>query len=447
MKKYMLVQSAIEQAIHNGRYKPGQQLPSVREAAAQYSCSISTILRAYAELEKRHAIYAIAQSGYYVVDRSGEEAQSVLSDSIDFTSSMPDVHVFPYQDFQHCLNKAIDAYKHQLFTYGSPNGLEGLRDTLVSQLAGEQVFARKANIVMASGAQQVLEVLARIPFPNGKQTVLVEQPGYDIYLRYLEAEGIPAYGITRTAKGIDLHELEALFREESVKYFYTMPRFHNPLGTTLDKKERKEIARMASKYDVYIVEDDYMADLDQERGYEPIHAYCHTPHVVYLKSFSKIIFPGLRLGAAVLPESLLHPYFTFKSYPDSSLLSQAALEVYIKNGMYERHKHKISAQYAERMQALNEAVQRHDDAAKMEVPSIQAGIYMQVKLPPTVNLDQLEKRLAARQVFIKTGKGYYLSNVREREKFVRISVSRVTLEQIDRGVRILAEEVKRKGGF
>ncbi|UVI28408.1 aminotransferase-like domain-containing protein [Paenibacillus spongiae] len=444
MKKYVAILSDLEMRILEGQYGPGRKLPSVRSAAESYGCSISTVTRAYGELERRHVIYSIPQSGYYVVGKSEDGASDTPCRMIDFSSVLPDADVFPYLDFQHCLNKAIDTYKHQLFTYGNWKGLEKLRHTLVSHLADDQVFTGADRIVMTSGAHQALELLARMPFPNGKQAVLVEQPGYDIYLRFLEAEGIPVSGIARSTAGIDLVELERKFKDGGIKFFYTMSRYHNPLGTSYSTEERKAIAGLASKYDVYIVEDDYMADLGEERSFDPIHAYNRTSHVIYLKSFSKIIFPGLRLGAAVLPERLLETYHAYKLVSDASLLSQAALEVYIKNGMYERHKRKIIRQYTERIQALNEAVERYNAAGVIEVPDIRSGIYVPFKLPLTVNLEQLTKRLASRKISVMSSKRFYLADYLKRDKFLRISISQAQPEQIDEGVKAIIEEVRRE---
>lgn len=443
MKKYFSILSDMENKIQQGTYHPGQKLPSVRSAAEIYRCSISTITRAYAELEKRHVIYSVPQSGFYVVVKPGDWRDNRDSKMIYFGTVLPDLDAFPYLDFQHCLNKAIDIYKYDLFTYGDPLGLESFRQTLVSHLANDQVFTKVEHIIVTSGAQQALEILAKMPFPNGKEAVLVEQPSYDRYLRFLEREGIPVYGIARTAAGIDLQELERWFKSGKIKFFYTMSRYHNPLGTSYSLDERKAIAKLAGKYDVFILEDDYMADLGSDRQMDPIYASDGGEHVIYVKSFSKIIFPGLRVGAIVLPERLLKPFYAYKIYPDTSLLSQAALEVYIKNGMYERHKHKIGSLYASRMLALNESVEQYNEPGLMEVPDIRSGIYTHFKLRPTVNVDRLLKRLAERHISVVPGKGFYLENYLEREKFLRISISQTQPEQIDEGVRVIVEEVKR----
>ncbi|CQR51848.1 aminotransferase-like domain-containing protein [Paenibacillus riograndensis] len=447
MKKYLEVLSDMEKRIKGGQYSPGQKLPSVRSAAEFYSCSVSTVLRAYGELERTHAIYSVPQSGYYMVEQSEEPGPGGGSGIVDFASASPDLNVFPYLDFQHCLNKAIDRYKYHLFTYGDALGLDTLRHTLVSHLAEYQVFAKVERIIITSGIQQALEILARMPFPNGRTEILVEQPGYDIYLRYLEAEGLPVSGIARSAAGIDLRELEAQFASGRFKFFYTMPRYHNPLGTSYSTEERKAIARLAGKYDVYIVEDDYMADLGAEQRFDPIFAYEQTSHTVYLKSFSKIIFPGLRLGAAVVPEPLLEAFRAYKGYTDTSLLSQAALEVYIKNGMYGHHRHKIKAMYAERIQAVYEALARHNTEGLIEVSAASSGVYLQFKLPVAVNLERLVKRLAERKISVVSGNGFYLSGYRNREKFLRISISRARLDQIDEGVRTIAQEAARGSGW
>ena len=442
MKKYSEILADIEQKRAEGELRPGQKLPSVRQAADIYGCSINTVTRAYAELEKRHAIYSIPQSGYYIVEDE-EEAAGIDDGVIDFASSSPDLNVFPYRDFQHCLNKAIDTYKYHLFTYGNPKGLDALRETLVKHLADDQVFAKTQQIAVTSGIQQALQTLARMPFPNGRTAVLVEQPSYNLYLKFLEAEGLPVKSIARTADGIDLQQLEEIFRGGDIKCFYTMSRHHNPLGTSYGVREKKTIARLAAKYDVYVLEDDYMADLGDRRGFDPIFAYDQSGHVVYLKSFSKIIFPGLRIGAVVLPEPLLDSFHTYNGQNVAALLSQAALDIYIKNGMYERHREKIFRQYESRIEILHNAVKTYNDAGLLEVADVRSGVYTQFKVPQAVNLERVVNRLKERGVLVQSGKQFYLSDYLQWEKFLRISISRARPEQIHEGVKAIIEEVKR----
>jgi len=222
-----------------------------------------------------------------------------------------------------------------------------------------------------------------------------------------------------------------------------MSRHHNPIGTSYGVWEKKTIARLAAKYDVYVVEDDYMADLGDRRGFEPIFAYDRSGYVLYLKSFSKIIFPGLRIGAVVLPEPLLDSFHKYNQQNGAALLSQATLDIYIKNGMYERHREKIYRQYESRFRTLHDAVKMYNEAGLLEVAEVQSGAYIQFKMPQAVNLERVVERLKKRGVLVMSGKPFYLSAYRKREKFLRISISRVRQEQIHEGIKAVIEEVKR----
>lgn len=162
----------------------------------------------------------------------------------------------------------------------------------------------------------------------------------------------------------------------------------------------------------------------------------------YLKSFSKIVFPGLRIGAMVLLEALVETYRKFQRYADTSLLSQAALEIYMNNGMYDWHKNRIAGQYAERIRILNAVLQQHNAQGWVGTPDIRSGIYLQFKIPLTVNLERLIEKLAKKNIRVRSGKPFYLSNYLDREKFLRISVSRARSEQINEGIKGIIEEAK-----
>ncbi|MNC40503.1 valine--pyruvate transaminase [compost metagenome] len=149
----------------------------------------------------------------------------------------------------------------------------------------------------------------------------------------------------------------------------------------------------------------------------------------------------------MVPEPLLETFRAYKGYTDTSLLSQAALEVYIKNGMYEHHRHKIKAMYAERIQAVYKALQRHNLEGLIEVSADSSGIYLQFKVPLTVNMERLVRRLAERKISVVSGNGFYISGYRNREKFMRISISRARMDQIDEGVKAIVQEVKRGSGW
>lgn len=446
MYKYLIVFNDLEKLIQNGEFKEGDKLPSIRSLSARYQCTKSTIIRALQELEKRHMIYSVLKSGYYVVKKTNED-HVIHSSVIDFATSAPDPDVFPYLDFQHCINKAIDTYKNDLFIYGTPKGLPSLIRVIQRQLTNYHVFTNEENIFITSGVQQALSLLSSIPLPNNKKTILIEQPSYHLFIEYLETHSIPVIGIKRTAEGIDLNELERIFQTENIKFFYTMPRFHNPLGTSYSKKEKEAIVRLAKKYDVFVVEDDYLADLERDAKADPMYSYDDSSHVIYLKSFSKIIFPGLRVGVAVIPDCLTESFLTYKKLQDidSSMISQAALEVYIKSGMFNRHKQKIRASYYERSKKLAVSLKEWGSMDKqlfqyydVNLPCVHTHIILSKK----VIVQPLIRKLLQNKVIVDSIEKNYLSSF-PKEKILKLNVSNVKTERIEEGIYKIIDEMKR----
>ena len=146
-----------------------------------------------------------------------------------------------------------------------------------------------------------------------------------------------------------------------LSFFISMPRFHNPLGSSYSKEQKRAVLKLAKKYDVYIIEDDYLADFEYNLKNDPLFAEDIYEQVIYLKSFSKIMFPGLRIGIAVLPHELIHTFQLFKTSTniDSSMISQAALNLYLKSGMFTHYKTKVSNAYHNRAKILQQSVQTH----------------------------------------------------------------------------------------
>lgn len=440
-RKFATIQSDIEWQMREGAIRGGQKLPSVRELADRYSCSKSTVVKAYAELEKRHLVYSVPQSGYYAVAKNGDIAPKPRT-VVDFATASPDPELFPYRDFQHCLNKAIDKYRNDLFLYGTPQGLPSFLNVLSKHLPDSQVFARPDEMVVTSGVQQALHLLATMPFPSGKRTVLLEQPGYHLLIRLLETHGIPALGIARDEQGIDLDRLESLFRAGDVKMFYTMPRFHNPLGTCYSERTKKAIAELAARYDVYVIEDDYLADLETEPKRDPIHAY-DSSRTVYLKSFSKILFPGLRLGVAVLPPPLRETFKTYKQLSDydSSLLSQAALEIYMQNGMFDRRRRKIAAAYHRRMRLLTESLDTYNDTGYVRHANVRSGVHTHLVLPEKLNVADLIRKLLPRQIIVKDSSSCFLPNT-DPLPILKLSVFQAAEDRIEDSASQLMNAIK-----
>lgn len=440
MRKYDQLVLNIKNKIESSEYNAGMKIPSIRHLAAEYAVSKSTVIKALDTLEREHLLYSVERSGYFVV-KTNQSAVQKGSTWIDFASSAPDPIVFPYVDFQHCINQAIDLYQNDLFIYGTTNGLPSLLPIISKRLTDYQVFASPEQIVMTSGIQLALSILSTIPFPNGKQTILVEQPGYHLFLQYLEKNQLPVRGIQRTENGLDLQELERIFREEDIRFFYTMPRFQNPLGTSLSKQEKIAIAALAEAYDVYIVEDDYLADLEFDTKRDPIYSYDQAGKVIYLKSFSKIIFPGLRTGAVVLPNELIGPFSEHKRLIDidSSMLSQAALEIYLKSGMFERHRERMQATYRARSKQLVACLK--NDQGAYELGEEEPATHTHVRVDRSIPMNQLIQQLKKASVMVQPIDRHFISTY-HKEPILQLNIWHVKEEDIARGVDLLKSSLQ-----
>ncbi|WP_234121872.1 aminotransferase class I/II-fold pyridoxal phosphate-dependent enzyme [Clostridium hydrogenum] len=269
-----------------------------------------------------------------------------------------------------------------------------------------------------------------MPFPNGKSNVLVEQPTYNGVLKAGEITKTSIVGIQRKFNGIDFHELERSFANDNIKCFYTIPRFSNPLGISYTNEEKKQILKLAEKYDVYIIEDDYLCDLELESNSFPMYYSDVSSRVVYLKSFSKILLPGLRIAAVVLPKLLRNTFYEYKNGMDLStgVLSQGALEIYIKSGMFKANRKSIKKIYSNRMKALKEV------ASEIDLPNIKwhipdTGFYACIEFLNEINIEGLIKACEKKNILISNMRKYYLRDYFSND-ILKISVSKAEINNI-----------------
>ncbi|AKL96060.1 transcriptional regulator GntR family [Clostridium aceticum] len=432
MNKYTSIVDYIRNLAQEKKIKTGQKLPSIRSLADKFQCSKLTVIRAYKELEQDHFIYSVPKSGYYLVSKHKEEDLS--KSNIYFSTVLPDMNILPYDEFHHCLDQAMEKYKMHLFSYGETRGLPSLIETLRKHLQNYQVFCKPTQIVVTSGSQQAVSILTNLQFPNGKNTILVENPTYDRMIKSLQLHSVRTIGIDRNFHGIDLNRLERIFQEEDIKFFYIVPRFHNPIGSSYSMDEKKEILRLAQKYDVYILEDDYLSDLDTDSRNDPIYSLDTSDRVIYLKTFSKILLPGLRIAAVVLPEILAPQFLTYKQWTDihTSILPQGALDIYINNGMFKRSVTRLRRIYENRMDYLKSICNNFNrEVLDANIPH--TGFFLSMKSPKPIQYDVILPELARKGIILKDIRESYLEKNREMN-LIKISISKTDNQQIKDGM-------------
>ena len=329
--KYQAVVSFLKKGIESGKFPTGSRLPSIRQLSQDFHCSKDTIQRALLELRHEQYLYAKPQSGYYVLEQGQHQ---------DLEIEVTDEHATAYDDFRLCVNETLIGRENYLFNYyDNQEGLEELRQSVHQLLFNQALYCKPDQLVLTSGTQQALFILSQINFPSKGEEILVEQPTYHRMNRLLIAQGLAYQTIERRIDGIDLDELEEQFKSGKIKFFYTIPRFHYPLGHSYSDQEKRAILDLANQYGVYIVEDDYLGDLDPKKG-QTFHYLDTEDRVIYIKSFSTSLFPALRITALILPNALKEAFVSYKNILDydSNLIMQKALSLYIDSQLFEKNR-------------------------------------------------------------------------------------------------------------
>ena len=329
--KYQAVVSFLKNGIESGKFPTGSRLPSIRQLNQDFHCSKDTVQRALLELRHAQYLYAKPQSGYYVLEQVQHQ---------DLEIEVTDEHASAYDDFRLCVNETLIGRENYLFNYyDNQEGLEELRQSVHQLLFNQALYCKPDQLVLTSGTQQALFILSQIDFPSKGEEILVEQPTYHRMNRLLVAQGLAYQTIERRIDGIDLEELEQQFKSGKIKFFYTIPRFHYPLGHSYSDQEKRAILDLANQYGVYIVEDDYLGDLDPKKG-QTFHYLDTEDRVIYIKSFSTSLFPALRITALILPNALKEAFVSYKNILDydSNLIMQKALSLYIDSQLFEKNR-------------------------------------------------------------------------------------------------------------
>ncbi|WP_223069095.1 PLP-dependent aminotransferase family protein [Paenibacillus caui] len=440
--KYEKLIASIKEKIMKGEIKSGGKMPSIRELCSTFGCSSSTAVRAYASLKEEGWVYAVEGSGYYLI--GGTKAEPLRSSPTDWSGTTLDAGSLPYSEFEPCVSQALGKYKDQLFTYSDPQGLYSLREAIRKHLQDVQVFCEADRVFVTTGSQQALNLLAAMDFPSGKIHVAVEQPTYSGMLRSLNLNRINAIGVARDTAGLDMNGLENIFRSGNVKFFYTVSRYSNPLGLSYGKEEKLKMLELAEKYDVFIVEDDYLGGLDNSTKSPPIYALDSNDRVIYVQTFSKLLLPGLRIAAVVLPRRLIPLFAERKYWSDlgTPLLSQGALEIYLNSGMYSRHLKRIRRMYAGRMALLRSLSARIESPAVSWTIPEDSGFYACARLQGPINEPALREALGKRDILISNMQSYYLPEFYD-EKMIRVSIANLQPEAMEAGFAAIVQEAER----
>lgn len=457
---YRQLADFLRTAIEQGSIPSGDKLPPTRELAGQLGLNRTTVSAAYALLEEAGLIDGQVGRGSFVVHRgAGTERGEIDWEAmlpplesglispkqdveISFANSRPAADAFPIAQFRRLAKQVIDGPEAvEILQLGSPHGYAPLRRYLLEQAVREGVARTRDDLMITSGCQQGLDLLARTFARMGKP-VAMEDPVYHGQLRVFTRAGIDIVPVAVDALGADVDSLEVLIRDRKPGVLIVTPSFQNPTGATLSLERRKRVVEIAQRHGLVLVENDIYSELRYSGNALPtLKQLDTTGNTILLRSYSKVSFPGLRVGWVIAPRPVIARLAEAKQLSDlhSDRLSQAVLLRFAESGELDAHLERTRRDGAERLNALLRACQRYLPAnAKSTRP--EGGMNLWIELPAPLTAEQLLDRVQERGVTFLPGS--YFSAQHAHARSLRISFGGLAPDEITRGIRIIGEAAK-----
>jgi len=468
---YLQIRNQLREMILDGTLSEGSRLPPERKMAAALGVNRTTVVNAYRELAADGLVeghvgrgtticrpplssspqsptylppHPLVWSEYFVPRTEGSRdpllrdlmALLTRSDVISFAAGIPAPELYPLDDFQQAMTHVLNAAGQ---TFLQPCPVEGyypLRQTIARRMARRGATVRAENILIVTGSQQGLDLIARAFLRTGDE-VVVEAPTYLGALHIFGAVGASLLGMPLDEEGMRMDVLENALVRYRPKLIYTLPTFQNPSGCTMAPRRRLQLLELAHRHRVPIVEDDPYGELyytDQDPS--PLLALDQDGYVIYLSTFSKILFPGLRLGWVAAPRPVIERLSQIKQLADlhCSTLIQGAVHEFCQQGALDRHLERVRDLYRQRRDAMLAALAEVAPAG-LEWDEPQGGFNLWCRLPAGIKARQLMAEAARQRVALVPGEVFYPDGGGQEE--MRLNFSYPPIAQIPEGVQRL----------
>ncbi len=436
---------ALKKQITGGQLRSGEALPSTRELAQALAISRSTVCESYEML--------LAEG--FVISRQG--APTVVADSLyveklpdvmpcdaavhtpiaaDFCTGRPDLNLFPRFVWQQMMRRALAQTPLSSYGYTGPQGMDALREEIASWLFRcRGLTVHPGDVFITAGATHALHLAADLLHRDG-QRLLIEDPCHTGMLRTFLNKGYKVMPVPVDDQGLITDCLPEHGENFAV---YVTPSHQFPLGGILPASRRAALIRYARERDMYVIEDDY----DSEFRYsgEPVAPlYALDPQrVVYVGTFSKTLFPALRIGFALLPRQLQKRWQTLRTHTDvqNSLFEQAALALLIDTRKLDRHIQKMRRVYGQRRQALLDALEGSFGGAWLPWGD-NAGLHLAIQFPGMRFDSAFHKQCLRHGVYVTPVEHHCIKKGRHLDKLL-LGYGHLTPEEIFHHVPLLLQ--------
>ncbi len=472
---YQQIEDHLRKSILSGNLPADTRLPASRQLAHDLGVNRNTVENAYSALEADGLVFSKMGSGTYVLPvylipsipknssdflplwqmnlqknifATSDTAEDMLQASghphpINFASGISDARQFPVEEFRKVIQSVMRRDQIDALEYGERRGYAPLREGIARILASQGLQTHPENVLITAGSQQAIFLASQVLLkPN--DIVLVEDPTYSAALDLFRTLGFQIVGIPVDSQGMQVEKLETLLQQYHPKLIYTIPNFHNPTGTCLSSTRRRELILLAGKYNVPILEDDFVGDLRYEGHTQPsLKSLDPGGQVVYISTFSKMLMPGLRVGFIVADGPVYDSLLNFKRLSDlaTSTLIQRALDAYMTVGRYQTYLHRSNQIFRARRDAMLDAIKKHlPTSVNYEVPK--GGLFIWLQLPKSISANELLPIACKEGVAFSPGNSFFIDGI-SGEDWIRLNFASQPVEDIEEGIKRLGAALKK----
>jgi 2-aminoadipate transaminase len=459
---FVQVKEQIHDLIANGVLLPGMRLPPVRDLAKQLNVNQITVAKAYRELAVSSLIEGRRGGGSFV--RSYGQQSPVTNRASDatpwpllaerlfelsrapgvisFSSNYPAVDHATVREFQQCVASITGDALESCFHYDAPLGRLDLRNQIQTYLANEGIDVDANNIMITSGGQQAIDLVARA-LASSASSVAIEQPSYYGAINAFRGVRARMLEVPLESDGIDLEVLERHLVRDRARVIYTNPTFQNPTGITMSKEKRQALLALARRFGAVILEDDHSHELRFTGADVPsIRSLAENEDLVlYTRGFGKTLLPGMRLGYVVMPDALRQKMLMVKSHVDlhCNNFVQDAVAKYFANEGYVKTLKRMRETYGAHQRRLYKSlVEGMPPGTTINKP--EGGLSFWLTLPEGADVSELYFRAVRRGVAFVSGDVFYAMPSHPRS--LRISFGLNPEGELEEGVQRLCSVVE-----
>ncbi|MBK7141327.1 MAG: PLP-dependent aminotransferase family protein [bacterium] len=356
---------------------------------------------------------------------------------ISFAGGLPAPELFPLADLKRMASHVVDKYGADSFQYSLSMGITPLRQLLAKRATERGTQSSIENILVTAGAQQGIELIART-FIDPGDYVLVENPTYVGALQAFNYYQARYVTVEMDDEGMIVEQVEAMLRDFRPKLIYTVSNFQNPTGITMSESRRRALVDAAIKYNVPIVDDNPYGEIRFSGERVPTLKSYGGDEVIALRSFSKVVSPGLRLGWINGPSSVMTQFEKVKQCTDlhTSSFGQYLIYEYVSQGLLEPQIERIKADYLAKRNCMTQAMEQHFPQ-EVTWTKPDGGLFLWVQLPESVSAKDLLPKAIAMKVAYVYGSPFFANG--GGDNCLRLNFSNATLEQIVEGIKRLGK--------